>query len=54
MDKGAWWGTVHGGHKESDTTEQLSPRTHIHNLPRENCGRETDFGSAIKAPWKQN
>ena len=54
MDKGAWWGTVHGGHKESDTTEQLSPRTHIHNLPRENCGRETDFGSTIKAPWKQN
>ena len=21
MDRGAWWGTVHGGHKESDTTE---------------------------------
>ena len=29
MDRGAWWATVHGGHKESDTTEQptvsLSP-----------------------------
>ena len=23
MDRGAWWATVHGGHKESDTTEQL-------------------------------
>ena len=24
MDRGAWWTTVHGGHKESDTTEQLN------------------------------
>ena len=24
MDKGAWRATVHGGHKESDTTEELS------------------------------
>ena len=24
MDRGAWWATVHGGTKESDTTEQLS------------------------------
>ena len=23
MDGGAWQATVHGGHKESDTTEQL-------------------------------
>ena len=21
MDRGAWWATVHGGHKELDTTE---------------------------------
>ena len=21
MDRGAWWATVHGGHKESNTTE---------------------------------
>ena len=21
MDRGAWWATVHGGHKESDVTE---------------------------------
>ena len=21
MDREAWWATVHGGHKESDTTE---------------------------------
>ena len=26
MDRGAWWATVHGVTKESDTTEQL--RTH--------------------------
>ena len=23
MDGGAWWATVYGGHKESDTTEWL-------------------------------
>ena len=27
MDRGAWWATVHGGHKESDTTEH----THTHH-----------------------
>ena len=26
MDGGAWQATVHGGHKESDTTEQLRAR----------------------------
>ena len=30
MDGGAWWGTVHGGHKESDTTE--CTHTHTHTL----------------------
>ena len=24
VDRGAWWATVHGGHKESDTTEWLT------------------------------
>ena len=24
MDKKVWWASVHGGHKESDVTEQLS------------------------------
>ena len=24
MDKGAWWAIVHGVHKESDMTEQLT------------------------------
>ena len=24
MDSGAWWAPVHGGHKELNTTEQLS------------------------------
>ena len=24
MDREAWWATVHGGHKEWDTTEQLN------------------------------
>ena len=24
MDRGAWWATIHWGHRESDKTEQLS------------------------------
>ena len=24
VDRGAWWATVHGGHKESDKTERLN------------------------------
>ena len=24
MDRGAWWATIHGSHKELDITEQLS------------------------------
>ena len=28
MDRGAWWATVHGCHKESDTTEQLKHHHH--------------------------
>ena len=30
MNKGAWWATVHGGHKELDSTEPLSTHTHTH------------------------
>ena len=26
MDRRAWWATVHGAHKESDMTEQLSTK----------------------------
>ena len=29
MDRGGWWATVHGGHKELDMTEQLSMYTCI-------------------------
>ena len=33
MDRGGWWATVHGGHKESATTEQLThTHTHTHTL----------------------
>ena len=28
MDRGAWWATIHGGHKESDMTERLSTDAH--------------------------
>ena len=30
MDRGAWWVTVHGGHKKSDTTEAT---LHIQHRP---------------------
>ena len=36
VDRGAWWAIVHGGHKESDTTEQLThTHTHTHTHTRE-------------------
>ena len=28
MGRGAWWATVHWGHKESDTTERVHTHTH--------------------------
>ena len=28
MDRGAWWATVYGGHKESDTTEVTEQQSH--------------------------
>ena len=28
MDRGAWKATVHGGHKESDMTDQLNTSQH--------------------------
>ena len=32
MDGGAWRATVHGGHKESDTTEVIEhTRAHMYN-----------------------
>ena len=30
MDRGAWQATVHGGHKESDTTKQLNNNRDMH------------------------
>ena len=29
MDRGAWRGTVHGGHQELDTTEQLTQQPSV-------------------------
>ena len=34
MDRGAWQATAHGGHKESDTTEQLSLSCYERSLHR--------------------
>ena len=32
MDRGAWWATVHGGHKELDTTEVTKQKQDVHIL----------------------
>ena len=32
MGKGAWWATVHWGHKELDMTEQLTHTPHTHTV----------------------
>ena len=34
MGRGGWWSTVHGGHKESDMTEQLNNKISINNMPK--------------------
>ena len=31
MDRGAWWATVHGDHKESDMIEHTHTHTHTHS-----------------------
>ena len=30
LGRGAWWATMHWGHKESDTTEHVHAHTHTH------------------------
>ena len=40
MDRGAWWATVHGGHKEWDMTERLSPAQHM--IPKSMLGLTVD------------
>ena len=30
MDRGAWWATVWGAYKESDTAERINTHTHTH------------------------
>ena len=32
LDRGAWWVTVHGGHKELGVTERMHTHTHTHPL----------------------
>ena len=44
MDRGTWWSTVHGGHKESDTAEPLS--THTTQQTLFNCDASTELQDA--------
>ena len=34
MDRGAWWATVHRGHKELDTTERLTLHIYLYILDK--------------------
>ena len=40
MDRGAWRATVHGGHKESDSTEWLNNKCQFQNKEREALGSD--------------
>ena len=49
MDRGGWWATVHGGHKESATTEQLT-HTHTHTHFGIKCDHVTFYGEGNGTP----
>ena len=49
MDKGAWRVTVHGGHKESDTTGRLTD-TYTHTLTRVCLKR--NIGSLVEQSYE--
>ena len=51
MDRGAWRATVHGGHKESDTTEQLT-HTHTHTHTTVSINLDTSQKCKIKREKK--
>ena len=62
MDRGAWWATVHGGRKESNTTEQLTlsldavkpPSTPLsHRESKRSASQHTAFPHTPPHPfWK--
>ena len=39
MNKGAWWAPVHGGHKESDMTEQLTSVSTLMEISKSLLGK---------------
>ena len=45
MDRGAWWATVHGGHRETDTTE------HTHHHHQQQCLKNCKFLKSLN-PWR--
>ena len=60
MDRGAWWATVHGGHKESDMTEWLSPTTATNAEGQDICLHSghsvsqspSDVSSSLPKDWE--
>ena len=53
MDRGAWWATVHGVAKESDTTERLTNNNNLYREHRRRKGtRGVPVGEAPKADPK--
>ena len=51
MDRGAWWATVHGVKKESDTTERLN--NNWTQLSLHSCGLGQMQVEAFRAPFDQ-
>ena len=53
MDRGAWWATVHGGHKESDMTERLnnSHNLHLRNYYLSSFSCPEPSVPRLKRPW---
>ena len=47
MDGGAWWATVHGGHKESDTTERL----HFLSFSLTGLAEGTQLETSLVVQW---
>ena len=45
VDRGAWWATVHGGGKESDTAERVRTYTHSSNTLKMPCKHTEAIGS---------
>ena len=52
MDREAWWATVHGDHKESDTTECIHIHMYTHTFTHTHTHTHTHIGCCFRTYWK--